>query len=76
MSTYELVFTRGAQREYASLDGSVRSMVDKGVGPSARPARRNREAALRSACLVPGTEVSCRWSAIDLPHPQRSGADS
>lgn len=31
MSEYELVFTRGAQKEYAALDGSVRNMVDKGL---------------------------------------------
>ena len=31
MSVYELVFTRGAQSEYAALDGSVRNMVDKGL---------------------------------------------
>ena len=31
MIVYERVFTRGAQSEYAALDGSVRNMVDKGL---------------------------------------------
>ncbi len=31
MSCYELVFTRGAQKELADLDGSVREMVLKGL---------------------------------------------
>ena len=31
MSGYELVFSRGARKEYEALDGSVRSMLNKGL---------------------------------------------
>lgn len=53
MSVYELVFTRGAQREYASLDGSVRSMVDKGLARlRVRPAEIGKQ--------LSGPLASCR----------------
>ena len=43
MSGYELVFSRGARKEYEALDGSVRSMLNKGLARlRVRPAEIGR----------------------------------
>ncbi len=71
MSTYELVFTRGAQREYASLDGSVRSMVDKGLARlRVRPGEIGKQL---SGPLASCRELKFRADGLRLIYRIRNG---
>lgn len=71
MSAYELVFTRDAQREYASLDGSVRSMVDKGLTRlRVRPAEIGKQL---SGPLASCRELKFRADGLRLIYRIRNG---
>lgn len=74
MSGYELVFSRGARKEYEALDGSVRSMRNKGLADSASSAEIG-QGAQRSFGRMPGVEVSGRRPSCDLPYSRRASSD-
>lgn len=71
MSAYELLFTRGAQKEYASLDGSVRGMVDKGLARlRVRPGEIGKQL---SGPLASCRELKFRADGLRLIYRIRNG---